>query len=88
MYFEKSLESGDFKRTASAFRMKKAGPKNTVKSNQILPIMQDYAGKSMLSSSPLPAYDLIFLRVSLYGRRPERPNFRSPPNSVSDIFAL
>ena len=56
---QKSLKISSFKEKFAAFSMKATDSKDLVKVNQILPIMQEYFGKSMnLARIKLMAYML------------------------------
>ncbi len=59
MYLQKSLKISNFKEKLAAFSMKTTDFKDLAKVNQILPIMQEYFGKSMsLARIKLMAYML------------------------------
>ena len=61
---QKYLKISNFKEKLAAFSMKTTDSKNLVKVNQILPIMQEYFGKSMnLARIKLMAYMLHALCV-------------------------
>ena len=61
---QKSLKISNFKEKLAVFSMKTTDSKDLVKVNQILPIMQEYFGKSMnLARIKLMAYMLHALCV-------------------------
>ena len=63
-YLQKSLKDSGFKEKLAAFSMKTTDSKDLAKVNQILPIMQEYFGKSMnLARIKLMAYMLHALCV-------------------------
>ena len=63
-YLQKSLKNSGFKEKLAAFSMKTTDSKDLAKVNQILPIMQEYFGKSMnLARIKLMAYMLHALCV-------------------------
>ena len=65
MYLQKSLKISNFKEKLAAFSMKTIDFKDLAKVNQILPIMQEYFGKSMnLARIKLMAYMLHALCVA------------------------
>ena len=64
LYLQKSLKISNFKEKLAAFSMKTTDSKDLAKVNQILPIMQEYFGKSMnLARIKLMAYMLHALCV-------------------------
>ena len=63
-YLQKFLKNSGFKEKLAAFSMKTTDSKDLAKVNQILPIMQEYFGKSMnLARIKLMAYMLHALCV-------------------------
>ena len=61
LYLRKSLRISSFKEKFAAFSMKTTDPKDLVKVNQILPIMQEHFGKSTSDAINIASVDVVTL---------------------------